>query len=417
MPAPIPLELQEQVLDHLLDDTTTLKQCSFVCRAWTPRTRSYLFRKFSAHYRSPNDCTPRCRPYVEHFLYLAVYVREIEIQDSADAIFLTRKHPAHTKPAFGDSELLALCSIFDHLVSLRKITVSSKCGDVIRDRYWPHVSAKFRTSLEAVFNKFSSSLTHILMYGFFFDVSHVRMFRGLDSLQYLGLEAICAENESTGLVPFQADDSLSFGSIQTLSLNFHTAELDPVNGLLLTRLVNTLRISNLRHLRLGGANDVSILEALPLSWSSTVVHFALELTILNPTIPWSPLSPTFTAKLPEFRALRVLELSLNIEPLESHHLNALKDFMNAMLPPSRRLDELIVTIAAVEEVPVDSSAVSTLYEFCLSRAEVVRIQWEDGKLDILGDRFPDLFATGAMKIGHFLQDHWFAGISTVPDFH
>ncbi|KAJ7906288.1 hypothetical protein B0H13DRAFT_716833 [Mycena leptocephala] len=38
-----PQELIDEILDHLADDFRSLKTCSLVCRAWVPRSRSYLF--------------------------------------------------------------------------------------------------------------------------------------------------------------------------------------------------------------------------------------------------------------------------------------------------------------------------------------------------------------------------------------
>ncbi|KAH9923261.1 uncharacterized protein B0H18DRAFT_474257 [Fomitopsis serialis] len=45
MPAPeLPIEIQEQVLDHLHDDPSALKTCSQTCSAWLPTARLHFFR-------------------------------------------------------------------------------------------------------------------------------------------------------------------------------------------------------------------------------------------------------------------------------------------------------------------------------------------------------------------------------------
>ncbi|KZT73644.1 hypothetical protein DAEQUDRAFT_422254 [Daedalea quercina L-15889] len=40
----LPIEVQEQILDHLHDDTLALKACSLVCSAWVPTARLHLFQ-------------------------------------------------------------------------------------------------------------------------------------------------------------------------------------------------------------------------------------------------------------------------------------------------------------------------------------------------------------------------------------
>ena len=40
----LPIDIEEQVLDHLHDDIDALKACSLTCSAWLPTTRLHLFR-------------------------------------------------------------------------------------------------------------------------------------------------------------------------------------------------------------------------------------------------------------------------------------------------------------------------------------------------------------------------------------
>ncbi|KAH9923252.1 uncharacterized protein B0H18DRAFT_474185 [Fomitopsis serialis] len=53
-PSDLPLEIQEQVLDHLHDDPSALEACSLVCSAWLPTARLHLFR--TVKLRTVRDC-------------------------------------------------------------------------------------------------------------------------------------------------------------------------------------------------------------------------------------------------------------------------------------------------------------------------------------------------------------------------
>ncbi|KAH9838524.1 uncharacterized protein C8Q71DRAFT_722679 [Rhodofomes roseus] len=55
MPLPeLPIEIQEQVLDHLHDDRRALRACSLVCSAWISTARLHLFRVVDLH--RARDC-------------------------------------------------------------------------------------------------------------------------------------------------------------------------------------------------------------------------------------------------------------------------------------------------------------------------------------------------------------------------
>ncbi|RDX44608.1 hypothetical protein OH76DRAFT_1093315 [Lentinus brumalis] len=51
MPANIPVEVSEHVIDMLWDDKDTLRACALTCRAWVPRSRLYLFRSITLRER------------------------------------------------------------------------------------------------------------------------------------------------------------------------------------------------------------------------------------------------------------------------------------------------------------------------------------------------------------------------------
>lgn len=50
----LPPELVDEAIDHLWDDTQTLRACSLTCRAWVPSSRLHLFR--TVRVRSAEDC-------------------------------------------------------------------------------------------------------------------------------------------------------------------------------------------------------------------------------------------------------------------------------------------------------------------------------------------------------------------------
>ena len=51
----LPLEVEENIIDHLHDHTSTLLDCSMVCKSWIPRARFHLFRSISIRYKDELD--------------------------------------------------------------------------------------------------------------------------------------------------------------------------------------------------------------------------------------------------------------------------------------------------------------------------------------------------------------------------
>ncbi|KAJ7737723.1 hypothetical protein B0H16DRAFT_103311 [Mycena metata] len=395
MTAPtIPIELQERILDHLRGDVSTLKSCSFVCKAWTPNIRSHLFRRFKALHDS--DAFHKCGRYVDQVPHLAEYIREVEIQSGRRPSVLL------------EEESNALCTLLDRTHSLQTVVISTGFSTM---RAWRNISSKFKVSLLAALRRSLSSLTHILLDGFSFAVSDLRLIRGIirgmQCLEYVGLERMGAEFDEDEISPVAAfDDELQSGSLRTLSLYFNFS--DPGNGPLVAGVIDALhsvRVSHITSLRLGGIVGLSVFEALPPSWLSRVTCLGLQLTNLNPALPSSPIADAFIARVPTFCAVHTLELSLIIRPSAvPHDISALESFMTKLLPANQLLS--IVTTVSAHGPPVYRDAMQRHYNFCLTRAKVVKIQWEDGKLSTLEPAFPELFADGTMQVGKFRHAKW-----------
>ncbi|KAJ7778402.1 hypothetical protein B0H16DRAFT_1683637 [Mycena metata] len=346
MTAPtIPIELQERILDHLRGDIS-------VCQAWTPNTRSHLFRRFKVLPHDP-DAFRKCGKYVDQVPHLAEYIRELEIQ-SGPGVLLEQESNA----------LNALCTLLDRTHSLRTVVISTRSSTM---QAWRNTSSDFRVSLSGALQRSLSSLTHILLDGFSFAVSDLRLVYGMRRLEYVGLERMGAELDDE-ISPIPAfDDEPQSGSLRTLTLYFSFS--DPGNGPLIAGVIDALhsvQVSHITSLRLGGVIGLSVFEALPPSWLSRVTHLGLELANLRP-IP--------------------------------HDISALESFMMKLLPTNQLLS--IVTTVAAHGPPVYRDAVQRHYDFCLTRANVVKIQWEDGKLETLEPAFPGLFADGTMQVGKF----------------
>ncbi|KAJ6572308.1 hypothetical protein B0H19DRAFT_1065267 [Mycena capillaripes] len=390
----IPIELHERILDCLHGDIPTLKTCSFVCRAWKPSTRIHLFRRFNASYDASTDQEGSafiyCRKYVEQALHLAEYIREIEIHVLLDDDM---------------SETRALCVILDRAQSLQRVSISTFQGGFTTMRAWRTVSAQLRGSLSAALHRSSLSLSHILLDGFSWAVSDLELFRGMRRVEYVGIERMGFEDAEDDIpsTPISGD---CCGTLHTVTLYFNFP--DPGNGLLVASLVATLhavKVSHITNLRLGGVLNVAVLAALPHDWLSNVTHLGLELTNLNPTHSGSPLSALFIAKVPAFRSLSALELSLNVYPSAvPHDLSALEIFLTQLLP-THRIASIITTVMA-HGPPTYLDALRKHYAYCLSRADVVKVRWEDGKLEYLEPAFPELFADGMMEVGKFRQSKW-----------
>lgn len=68
----IPVEVQEQVIDALRDDPSSLRVCSLVCHAWLPRARLYLFRSIVLHPEQGVDALLRLlqdKPFIRSFVH------------------------------------------------------------------------------------------------------------------------------------------------------------------------------------------------------------------------------------------------------------------------------------------------------------------------------------------------------------
>ncbi|KAF7338857.1 hypothetical protein MSAN_02208700 [Mycena sanguinolenta] len=394
MVSTIPIEVQERILACLHGDMSTLKACAFVCQAWRPTTRSYLHRRFTALYeigREQDDpAWDACRisTYAAQVLHLARYIREIDIQDEQGSLLDV-------------PELEALGVILDQTNSLDRLSISTFRGGFA-------MRPTFRDSLSAAVQRSSSSLTHIFVHGFSLAVSDIQMFRGMRCLQYVGLERIGVLLDDKEVITpawISNVESPQLGNIQTLTLNFNFSA--PINGLFITGLIKALDgvdVLHLTNLRLGSVNP-SILEALPPALLSNLTQLGLELTNLNPSHPFYPLSTAFIAKVPTFHAIQVLELSLIVYPsIIPHDLSALESFMDKLLPV-HRLRSVITSVTAYGP-PVYIDAVRRHYDYCVSRAEVVKIRWENGNLDDLQVTFPEFFANGTMHVGKFHRDKW-----------
>ncbi|KAJ7670355.1 hypothetical protein B0H17DRAFT_1209351 [Mycena rosella] len=400
----VPLELQERILDCLHEDILTLKLCSFVCGAWRPTIKVHLFRKFRVLYDA--DATlldfSYCSRFALEVLHLADYIHEVEIQDGCGVLT--------DLPITDDGtlEAPALCTILDHTRSLQIFSISAFSGGSFgRVRAWRSILENVRASLSSALDRSLDSLTHLFFHGFSFALADLDIFRGKQHLEYVGLEHTSFDHDDDEALPSPIPtDSSQVGRLHTLTFYFIFS--DPSNGALVTAMSAVLAdVSHIVNLRLGGIINASVLEALPLSWLTNLTHLGLELTNLNPTHPASPLSPAFAAKVPAFHALRTLELSLNIYPsADPHDLSGLEIILAKLFPP-HRLDSIVTTVAA-HGPPVYCAAVRRHYDFCRTRADVVKVRWEDGKRDYLQDVFPDLFTAGTMEVGNFRRLKWFS---------
>ncbi len=52
---PLPLEVEESIIDHLSDDTEALRNCALTCRSWATRSQFHLFRAIRVKTRAQLD--------------------------------------------------------------------------------------------------------------------------------------------------------------------------------------------------------------------------------------------------------------------------------------------------------------------------------------------------------------------------
>ncbi|KAH9923251.1 uncharacterized protein B0H18DRAFT_474144 [Fomitopsis serialis] len=82
----LPIEIQEQVLDHLHDDPLTLRACSLTCLAWVPTTRLHSFRlvrlrgkRHCLRFLRVIESTSTPEAYGHHDVGVGVLVRELHL--------------------------------------------------------------------------------------------------------------------------------------------------------------------------------------------------------------------------------------------------------------------------------------------------------------------------------------------------
>ncbi|KAJ6461937.1 hypothetical protein C8R47DRAFT_1080453 [Mycena vitilis] len=172
-----------------------------------------------------------------------------------------------------------------------------------------------------------------------------------------------------------------------------------VTGLLTSLHATT--VSHITNLRLGGVVNTHVLPALPAEWLLNVTRPGINQLQFH-----TSQQPTFgcacIAEVPASSAMQALELSLNLYPLVlPYDLSDLEIFLARLLPP-HRLASIITTVTA-RRSPNYIEALRRHYNYCLLRADVVKVQWEDGQIDKLVPAFPGLFADGTMEVGKLSQ--------------
>ena len=75
----IPAEVQDYFIDHLHDDSSSLRNCALVCHAWTPAAQYHLFR--SVHVRGEHTSVRDLYTLLEHSPSIARSVRSLRITD------------------------------------------------------------------------------------------------------------------------------------------------------------------------------------------------------------------------------------------------------------------------------------------------------------------------------------------------
>ena len=86
---PLPLELQDYIVDLLHDTRDALKSCCLVSKSWVPRTRKYLFARVSIHtparLQSWKDTFPDpSRSPASHAKYLIVEPQDVTTADGGE---------------------------------------------------------------------------------------------------------------------------------------------------------------------------------------------------------------------------------------------------------------------------------------------------------------------------------------------
>ncbi|KAF7350527.1 hypothetical protein MVEN_01358300 [Mycena venus] len=118
----LPPELIEEVLGHLAEDPGTLRTCSLVCRAWVPRTRSYLFETWKL---TPRNMSGYCK-----------------LLHSPCVTFLAHVHGIHAPKRCWKEKDSRLVADLRRLTGVRTLTMSG----IVHDS---NANGPFRTFLSA----------------------------------------------------------------------------------------------------------------------------------------------------------------------------------------------------------------------------------------------------------------------------
>ena len=79
----VPIEVAENMIDHLVNDNRTLRQCALVCKPWSVRSRFNIWRKITVRHRAQ---VYALRSFLEKSPEIRELVRILDIDDGQEQI-------------------------------------------------------------------------------------------------------------------------------------------------------------------------------------------------------------------------------------------------------------------------------------------------------------------------------------------
>ncbi|KAH6906540.1 hypothetical protein BKA70DRAFT_1287952 [Coprinopsis sp. MPI-PUGE-AT-0042] len=275
----LPQELVDHVVDHLHDDTATLRSCSRVSKAWLPTSRYHLFSRVTLQAWNGNgvDTFPseRCKQLlalIERAPEIANHIRELDICEGSP---LHLANP-DTHPTTWVTSEPALISIFKKLRNLRRLEISSATTF-----YWKTMPAAFQNALCSLLAT-SSSLTYLKLHAWCFPnftslailLSHCKSLTGFSlSSTTVGDDDLIEQRLGCVIEEGDGCDVIHSAKLDLLTLDYVTFRYLDYWLFGETPMVD---VSSLRELRVSHFSNLDPIERLLGAVSSSLEHLHLK---------------------------------------------------------------------------------------------------------------------------------------------
>ncbi|KAF9526870.1 hypothetical protein CPB83DRAFT_857133 [Crepidotus variabilis] len=283
-PPRLPQELTDHIIDHLYDDSASLRSCALVCHSWLPPSRYHLFAKVSLKATSaqaePSYLVERCKRLHRTLVEspeIICNIRELEICEGSP---LHHPHPDVQGSTTWVTTERSLTGLFKILTHVRRFDFSATSA-----LYWTLLPPTFQKALCTLLS--SPSLTYVRIHSWVFPNSAAlsSLLSHCKNLKAFGISstAVLTDNHTDSQLPpdqvnTNNDATISVTEHQEISLDVLTLDFVTFSYLEYWLLSNNslVNIRSLRELRVANFYDASVVDKLLQAVGGSLEHFHLK---------------------------------------------------------------------------------------------------------------------------------------------